>query len=263
MLKSGEDGTKTLVIFIDDLDRCLPEAALRLLEGIKIYLNLNNCIVVFGMDHRQLEQSLQKALPGAETGQTSYYAREYLEKICQDIHYLPVPSQKEKSDYFLELLQTIDCGDHDKKNVHCKILEKLLNKHDCLPANPRKIKILVNRTALVLRAYPLPGTQQDNLRWHTLLLVVVIIYVFHKPVYEQLDKNPAYISEVCSCSENFFGTKNDERMRPMQEFVPSEDKSRNALPVNPSDSNVWRLHRLLASLNPVTRKELEPFLRLS
>ncbi|RWX48622.1 KAP family P-loop domain-containing protein [Candidatus Electrothrix communis] len=54
---------KRMIIFIDDLDRCLPTASLRLLEGIRIYLNLSNCILVFGMDHRQLEQSLLEALP--------------------------------------------------------------------------------------------------------------------------------------------------------------------------------------------------------
>ncbi len=111
--KEKGNAAKRLVIFIDDLDRCLPKVALQLLEGIKVYLNLNNCVLVFGMDQRQIEDALSKALDTKDTHQ----AREYLEKICQDIHHLPIPNQQVKADYLLGLLEGLDVDDRSQATL--------------------------------------------------------------------------------------------------------------------------------------------------
>lgn len=160
------DKTRRMVIFIDDLDRCQPDVALKLLEGIKVYLNLKNCVLVFGMDQRQIEIALQKALGGDDA-----QAREYLEKICQDIHHLPVPNIRAKANYLLKLLENqIICnkdesngqypGDTEKEIIarnHRDAIKNVLYTYDCLPANPRKIKALSNRLALKLRSGCIKG----------------------------------------------------------------------------------------------------------
>ncbi|MCI5160825.1 MAG: hypothetical protein D3917_02130 [Candidatus Electrothrix sp. AX5] len=215
---------KRLIIFIDDLDRCLPTASLRLLEGIRIYLNLHNCIIVFGMDHRQLEQSLLEALPWidnkieADWKQASYYANEYLEKICQDIHQLPLPDLEEKAKYFKSLLSRLDSKLNSNNATepldHAQFLDQILRKFDCLPANPRKIKMLVNQVALILREVPLKQGEEisddDFTRQYKLLLIVAIISTFHKSLHEQLESNPGYINEVLNYSKADFNQVREE-----------------------------------------------------
>ena len=267
-----------LVIFIDDLDRCIPDTALKLLEGIKIYLNLKNCVVVFGMDQRQIESSLRKALSlkdGSNDG--DHHAREYLEKICQDIYHLPLPSQTQKTDYLYHLLTELEVGGTPaQQTVHLAELKKTLDYYDCLPANPRKIKALANRFASVLRkiqtippAAPRPDQPAFSLLLplkpeYSLLVATAVIYTFHRSLNEQLAKNPQFINKLIEYAGNplpALAEKPDPLYEPMQSIKPSFNGSAD-LPVNPSDSHVFRLHRLLIDLGTVTEAEIEPFLNL-
>lgn len=52
----GKDGKERMVIFIDDLDRCMPDVALQVLEALKLYLNIPNLIFVLGVDRDVVEK---------------------------------------------------------------------------------------------------------------------------------------------------------------------------------------------------------------
>lgn len=275
--KNKDNPNRKLVIFIDDLDRCMPDTALKLLEGIKIYLNLKNCVVVFGMDQRQIESSLRKALSlkdGSNDG--DHHAREYLEKICQDIYHLPLPNQTQKSAYLYHLLKNLDLGGTAvQQRAHRDDLHKTLNHYDCLPANPRKIKALANRLATILRKLSaLPPPAQPNLASmiktnglkpeYSLLIASAVIYTFHRTLNEQLAKNPRYIETLILYAKDpapALAERPDPLYEPMQSIKPSFNGSAD-LPVNPSDSHVFRLHRLLIDLGTVTEAEIKPFLNL-
>jgi len=270
--KKQGDTAKRLVIFIDDLDRCLPKVALQLLEGIKVYLNLNNCVLVFGMDQRQIEEALSKALDSKDTHQ----AREYLEKICQDIHHLPIPNQKVKADYLLSLLETLDVGDQSAN--HHPAIKNVLYAYDCLPANPRKIKALSNRLALQLRKGCIKGsnaplttpetTETTPDRRYMLLIAMTIIYNFHRQLNEQLEKAPEYIDRVITYAKRppAYPISSASPFEPMRDIVPGYDYSDQhgrdpeKLPTNPSDSNVFRLHELFRDLASILDNEFKPFL---
>lgn len=48
-----------LVVFIDDLDRCLPEQAVGVLEAIKVFLDIPGCIFVLGIDHSIIQDGIR------------------------------------------------------------------------------------------------------------------------------------------------------------------------------------------------------------
>jgi predicted KAP-like P-loop ATPase len=74
-----------LVVFIDDLDRCLPENAITVLESLKLFIGDANCIFVLGMDHDIVENGIQ-----VRYGEKiNIDGREYLDKIIQVPFYLP------------------------------------------------------------------------------------------------------------------------------------------------------------------------------
>jgi len=52
----GKDGRKErMAVFIDDLDRCMPDVALQVLEALKLYLNIDNLIFVVGVDREVID----------------------------------------------------------------------------------------------------------------------------------------------------------------------------------------------------------------
>ena len=96
--RDGKPAPK-LVVFIDDVDRCEPEAAFRLLEGLKIYLTLDNCVFVLGMNQKAIEEAIAQRM---RTGMGDRRRREnedddtptmraaaYMEKLCQNVWRLP------------------------------------------------------------------------------------------------------------------------------------------------------------------------------
>lgn len=90
----GENGR--LVIFIDDLDRCLPENALTVLESLKLYLDNANCIFFIGLDKRVIEQAVKHRYKDLNvTG------KDYIEKMIQLNFFLP----EKNSNGVAELLQ--------------------------------------------------------------------------------------------------------------------------------------------------------------
>ncbi|MBH0062171.1 AAA family ATPase [Pseudoalteromonas sp. NZS71] len=145
-----------LVIFIDDLDRCEPENAYKLLEGLKLYLSIPNCTVVLAIDQQQIERFLQKQfinlMPERKTeidNQYSYLGVEYLEKLCQEAYRLPIPNQKQKSDFFISHLKLLFKDENGSTVI--EDLNEILESYDVLPANPRRLKMISNKLAGYLR----------------------------------------------------------------------------------------------------------------
>lgn len=70
----GDESTPPVYIFIDELDRCRPTYAVELLERVKHFFAVDNCVFVVATDTRQLKHSI-KAVYGAEFDSERYLKR--------------------------------------------------------------------------------------------------------------------------------------------------------------------------------------------
>lgn len=82
---------KRVFVFVDDLDRCLPDVALDILEAIKIFLDDFGCIFIVAADKNLIGQGLRlryrELLRGNDDAQIQDFfaqkGQEYFEKIIQ------------------------------------------------------------------------------------------------------------------------------------------------------------------------------------
>lgn len=75
---------KKLVVFVDDLDRCLPETAIGTLEAIRLFLAVENTVFVIGADEAMIEYSVRRHFPDlSATGGSHRFTKNYLEKLIQ------------------------------------------------------------------------------------------------------------------------------------------------------------------------------------
>lgn len=133
LLKSwvGDDGV--LVIFIDDLDRCLPAKTVQTLEAIKLFLDKSGCVFVLGADTKIVQTAVEKYYENA--GITGESAKDYLEKVIQIRFDIPPIVEKAMENYL-------------KAQDKSKVDEVMLKRWGALVAaaevNPRRVKNVIN-----------------------------------------------------------------------------------------------------------------------
>ncbi len=197
----GRGGKSRLVVFVDDLDRCEPEAAYRLLEGLKVYLTLNNCVFVLGLNQKAVEGAIASRLAGGLPDENARQdaqvrAASYLEKICQNVWHLPTVEAPGRL-----LCEFIRDGDNSVEAYQVSWLRQVVGDGPCLPPNPRKLKGLANLVVRLCSRLP-SGLKDDaagrNEMWK--LLIVAYVHQFHHELYVRWQANPdvfRYIVRWC------------------------------------------------------------------
>ncbi|NWG35432.1 MAG: SUMF1/EgtB/PvdO family nonheme iron enzyme [Chloroflexi bacterium] len=151
-----------LVIFIDDLDRCLPEKAVQVLEAVKLFLDKHGCVFVIGA-HTQM---VQEAVTKYYAGMTAETASDYLEKIIQLRFELPPILEKQMGEFL------------EKQKEEKKLAAESLESWETIVAgaeiNPRKVKTFLNDLnlawALLVNSGQAADVERaDFTRWQVLM----------------------------------------------------------------------------------------------
>jgi hypothetical protein len=126
---------KSLVVLIDDLDRCSPDRIVENLEAIRLFLNVDKTAFIIGADPRivrhgiavRYNQALNAARSAPSSGESSNLAAEqlvndYVEKLIQIPYHLPRMSPAEIETYLSLLFAKRNLGSDDFKIclAHCE-----------------------------------------------------------------------------------------------------------------------------------------------
>lgn len=180
-------------IFIDDLDRCLPEDAIAALEAVKLFLDIKGCIFVLGMDRDVVERGILVRYPPVKGDLENAFRvnpRDYLDKVIQLPLTLPPLMQDQIKGFLDHLLGPVDPGqDPPASRAALNGCRDLIEA--AVPSNPRKIKRLLNVLSLLL---PLSDeTDPDQAR--ALAKIVIMQVLFHEH-YEEVAKDPKTLLDM-------------------------------------------------------------------
>lgn len=93
---------EALVVFIDDLDRCLPDTIIETLEAIKLFLFVPGTVFILGADERLIQYAVRQRFPELP-GTEAEVGRDYLEKLVQIPVRIP-PLNNAESHSYMNLL---------------------------------------------------------------------------------------------------------------------------------------------------------------
>lgn len=111
---------KRVVVLVDDLDRCLPDAVTATLEAIKLFLSTEKMVFVLAADQDMVRDAISVSLDGARRG--DIFAKRYLEKIVQLPIALPRLSESDAEAYIGLLIagRSMDATDLRKLADHVR-----------------------------------------------------------------------------------------------------------------------------------------------
>ncbi len=174
-----------VVVFIDDLDRCPPLAALELLENLRIFLDIYGFTFVVSMSRDSFKQAIHLRYRDLyhSTPTKTFMEQEYLEKLIQFSINLPAIEAKLFRDYVANRLLKTSPQYHQFLDTILAVLEH----------NPRQIKRFFN--AVTFCNWVAKHSHQMNMEIMRLELTIKIsLIAFQFPeLYSQLCHHPHHL----------------------------------------------------------------------
>jgi formylglycine-generating enzyme required for sulfatase activity len=228
----GDEGR--LIVFVDDLDRCLPEKAVEVLEAIKLFLEVPGTIFVIGMDRQVIERGIEARYgrlfrleeAGEQRVPLPIRGDTYLQKIVQIPFHLPPLSETDVGT-FIEALEGKMAWEKQLSEMTRRVFA-----YGLFP-NPRQVKRAVNifrvLQGIALARQVRGDLPEGSVAW-PLLAKTVLIQTQVPELYEIWRQYPTLIQTL---EEMYTQYPQDElalltgvvKGRPMKEGTESEGES--------------------------------------
>lgn len=113
----------TLVVLIDDLDRCLPPTTISTLEAIRLFLFLRNTAFVIAADNEMIKHAVRHHFEGVSD---DLLITNYFDKLIQvPIRVPPLGTQEVRAYMMLLFVENSDLGDEVKEKIRTGVGEQL------------------------------------------------------------------------------------------------------------------------------------------
>lgn len=181
-------GSGRIVILLDDLDRCLPENAISVLEALKLFLEETRCVFVVGVDDRVLAEAVAHHY-GADPAQMG---RNYLDKIVQYQFNVPPVTTGTLRSAFQDQLNSLEL---DEKSIDILLLGS--------QENPRNLIRILNAFGPAKEIVLASGWERNEANMR-LFAFLTCLKVRFPSFYEVCSLHPRVMSDVCQ----FFQDRN-------------------------------------------------------
>jgi formylglycine-generating enzyme required for sulfatase activity len=168
-----------LAIFVDDLDRCLPDKAVDVLEAIKLFLEVPGCAFVLGVSREVIEQGIHVRYADYEA---QIDGSRYLEKIIQLPFNLP-PIQTNAVEAYVNKVTAGNLPDARCETVFSVGLE------------PNRVKRTLNIFLLLWRLAQNRADLRDAIK-PVRLAKMVIIQQYHPLLFALVTTGPHYLIDL-------------------------------------------------------------------
>lgn len=156
-------GISRLVVFVDDLDRCLPVNALQVLESMKLFFDLPGFIFIVGLDEDIVDRAIRAKFASENdpttaqaTGQEPADApriprqvgREYVKKIFQVPYSIPPMLPQQLDDLLASMYQQASLEQAQLNDLTKRVRPYLDYVAVSRRVNPREVKRFINAYTL-------------------------------------------------------------------------------------------------------------------
>ena len=178
-----------LVVFVDDLDRCLPDKAVEILEAINLFFDIEGCIFVLGIDREVIERGIRIKYKDYELlegqGPPPISGARYLEKIVQIPFHLPPIDRSAMEGYIGKMApRLLDLDDRcdDVFSVG-------------MAPNPRRVKRTLNIFLLLWRLSRNRPDLRERIK-PVRLAKMVVIQLHHAELFRLLPRAPHLLIDL-------------------------------------------------------------------
>lgn len=190
--KIDSEKVDRIIVFIDDLDRLLPEKAVELLEVFKLFLDIPHCVYVLACDYHVVAQGLKRKFG---MGSDELKGKSFFDKIIQLPFSMPL-GQYDVENYIESLLKKIGI-EYDKDDIVSYV--DMVNYS--VGFNPRTMKrlfnslMLLNLVAEKKQLFADQSTEAKKGEKQRIMFGFLCLQMAYEPIYKYMQKNTDKINQ--------------------------------------------------------------------